>query len=80
MEKFAGSYTSGEGMSVKIDVKEGQISHITGGSHNLLRHVGNNTFVGIDKNKQDTIRFISNEEGVVDRVFYGSKQIRKDEQ
>lgn len=80
LEKFGGSYTSGEGMNVKIDVKDGQLRHFTGGSYNPLRYVGNNTFVGIEKNKQDSIRFISNEKGVVDRVFYGSRQILKDEQ
>ena len=79
LEKFVGSYTSGEGMSVKIDVKDGQLRHFTGGTYNPLRHVGQNTFVGIEKNKQDTIRFISNEKGVVDRVFYGSRQILRDE-
>jgi hypothetical protein len=60
-------------------VKNGQLTHFTGGAHNPLRHVGHNTFVGIEKNKQDTIRFMSNEEGVVDRVFYGSRQILRDE-
>ncbi|WP_172370819.1 DUF3471 domain-containing protein [Sporosarcina jiandibaonis] len=78
LENFVGSYTSGEGMSVKIDVKDGQLRHLTGGIHNPLRHLGNNTFVGIEKNKQDTIQFILNEEGVFDRVFYGSRQILKD--
>jgi CubicO group peptidase (beta-lactamase class C family) len=79
LNKFVGSYKSGEGMNVQIDVKNGQLTHFTGGAHNPLRHVGHNTFVGIEKNKQDTIRFMSNEEGVVDRVFYGSRQILRDE-
>ena len=67
-------------MNVQIDVKEGQLKHLSEGAYNPLRHIGNNCFVGIEKNNQDTIRFILNENGVVDRVFYGSRQILKDEQ
>ncbi len=77
-QRFVGTYKSGEGMNVQIDVKDGQLMHFTGGSHNPLRHVGHDTFVGIEKNQHDTIRFISNEEGKVDRVFYGSRQILRD--
>lgn len=78
LEQFVGSYTSGEGMSVQIDVKEGELRHLTGGSYNRLRPVGNNTFVGVEKNKLEPIQFMANEKGVFDRVFYGSRQILKD--
>ncbi len=47
LEKFVGLYTSGEGMSVKIDVRDGQLRHFTNGSYNPLQHIGNHTFVGI---------------------------------
>ena len=80
LDNFVGSYTSGEGMNVQIKVNEGQLKHLSEGVYNPLRHVGNNCFVGIKKNKQDTIRFILDEKGVVDRIFYGSRQILKDEQ
>ena len=79
LKKFAGIYKSGEGMHVQIDLKDGQLRHLTGGSYNPLRHVGNHTFVGIEKNKQEPIRFISNEEGIVDRIYYSSRQILRAE-
>ncbi|WP_438319000.1 serine hydrolase domain-containing protein [Sporosarcina sp. FA9] len=79
LDKFVGSYTSGEGMNVKIDVNEGQLGHFTEGKYNPLRYVGSNSFVGIEKNKEDVIRFVTTETGSVDRIFYSSRQIRKDE-
>lgn len=78
LDKFVGLYTSGEGMSVQIDVKEGQLKRLSEGAYSGLRHVGNNCFIGIEKNKQESIRFILNEKGVVDRIFHGSRQILKD--
>jgi len=78
LDKFAGSYTSGEGMNVQIDVHESQLRHLTEGVYNPLRYIGNESFVGIEQNQEDVIRFVTNETGCVDRIFYSSRQIRKD--
>ena len=77
LDKFVGSYKSGEGMNVRIDLKDGHLRHYSEGIYNPLRHIGDNCFVGTLRNKEDTIRFIMDNEGVVDRVFYGSRQILK---
>lgn len=77
LSEFVGSYTSGEGMNVQIEEDKGQLKHVSEGTSNPLRHIGNNSFVGIEKNTEDTIQFIFNEKGVVDRIFYSSRQIYK---
>ena len=78
LDKFIGTFISGEGMKVNIAVEQGQLSHLAEGIYNPLRYVGDNTFIGIDKNEEEPIQFILNEENIVDRIFYSSRQIRKD--
>ena len=71
---FVGIYKSGEGMKVVVKVVNNQLAIISGVTISPLRCIGENLFI---VNEEDRIQFLPDQTGVIDRIFYASRQILK---
>lgn len=75
LEPLTGTYESGEGMKVTFVVDHNKLAIQSTTTVEHLRYVGQHTF--IQPSSDRIIRFITNDDGHVNRVFYQSRQIYK---
>ncbi|MUK87667.1 serine hydrolase [Ornithinibacillus sp. L9] len=80
LQKYVGTYTSNEGMQVTIGVKDGKLTCFTQGSYHSIRCVGEDIFVVQLKDQEETIRFITDHNGKVDRIGYHFRQFPKSQE
>lgn len=76
-ERFVGTYPSGEGNKIHIELEDGQLYFGEGDKRIPLRASGPDTVVYRDKDQDSVIRLITDATGVVTGVHAGSRFIRK---
>lgn len=77
LAKFKGTYISGEGMKVKVDIVDGRLAIVTAGGPNPLKCIEGNLFIGTLEDQENQIEFLSGADGNINRIFYSSRQILK---
>lgn len=77
LHTFAGTYTSDEGMNVKLEVIEDRLAFFADGQYSSMRRINDTLFINKD---HETVQFIKTKDGKVDRVCYSSRQIFKDKE
>ncbi|WP_163970260.1 serine hydrolase [Oceanobacillus halotolerans] len=79
LQKYVGTYTSNEGMQLTIGVEDDKLTFFTQGSYHPIRCVGEDIFVVQIKDQEETIRFITDHNGEVDRIAYHYRQFPKEQ-
>lgn len=77
LQEYEGEFKSGEGASVKFQMKEGKLLLSTDELSEELQPVGNDSFALSFREDKMAIRFIRNDEGAITRVSFGFRQIPK---
>lgn len=77
LEQYVGTYESDEGMKVTIDTYGKHITIYTNGSYHPIRYIGNHTFLINIRDQEETIRFIFNDQGQIDRLAFHYRQLWK---
>ena len=72
---MTGTYKSGEGMKVTFIIDEEKLAIQSNAKVEHLRYVGEHMFIQPSSDRM--IRFITNDDGEINRVFYQSRQIYK---
>jgi hypothetical protein len=78
-ERFVGTYPSGEGDKIHIQLEDGQLYFGEGEKRVPMRASGPDTVVYREKDLDSVIRLITDASGVVTGVHVGSRFIRKAE-
>lgn len=77
MEEYIGTFTSNEGMKIKITIKEETLELNTQEQNFPIQFIGNNLFVANVNDQEEVIRFIRNEQGEIERIAYHFRQFPK---
>ena len=77
LSKFKGTFTSGEGMKVRIDIVDGNLAILTASGPNPLKWIEGTLFIGTLEDQENLIEFLSGADGSINRIFYSSRQILK---
>lgn len=77
LSKFKGTFISGEGMKVRVDIVDGRLAILTASGPNPLICVEGNLFIGTLEDQENLIEFLSGADGNINRIFYSSRQILK---
>jgi len=75
LKAMTGTYKSGEGMKVTFIIDDEKLAIQSNAKVEHLRYVGEHMFVQPSSDR--IIRFITNDDGEINRVFYQSRQIYK---
>jgi len=77
LQKFVGSYISGEGMNVKIALEGSRLIVESNELCRPLKCIGKNFFIDEDE-KEGILQFIENQNGEIERIVYGGRHIMKE--
>ncbi|MCM3639015.1 beta-lactamase family protein [Sporosarcina luteola] len=77
LRKFVGTFTSSEGMNVKVTLKDNQLSIESNEVCRKLKCIGKNFFIDEDE-KEGILQFIENKDGEIERIVYGGRHILKE--
>lgn len=77
LESLKGLYESDEGMKVIIDSYGSQLTFFMNSAYHPVRYIGNDTFQVNLRDQEETIRFVFEENGEVDRLEFHYRQLWK---
>lgn len=79
LKRYIGNYTSNEGMQLKIDVENDELTFYTQGSYHSIHCIGKDLFLATIKGQEEIIRFIADDNGEIDRILYHFRQFPRTE-